>query len=97
MSSGFRPVRFAIRASILGPISSLSWKAQMNSKWQPIDKLLYKVYSRAGDFCRAFREGDSLRCASIEASQMCDWPGRENTGVAKSNDGPAENRAAISQ
>jgi hypothetical protein len=28
---------------------------------------------------------------------MCDWPGRENTGVAKSNDGPAENRAAISQ
>ena len=69
-SSGFNPVRFAIRASIAGPISSSSWNANTKSgkpdrdnvRWEPDWRLtLQPMRNNAAITRRAFVAGQLLK------------------------------------
>ncbi len=64
-SAGVRPVFFAIRASMRGPISSLSWKAKTKSghparsktRWEPDWRLMFHpIRKSAANNCRALTD-----------------------------------------
>ncbi len=78
-SSGFRPVRFAIRANMCGPISSSSWKAKTKSgqppranvRCEPAWRLIrHPIRRRAVRTRRAFAEGQLLKRPGTRRSRI---------------------------
>lgn len=63
-SSGLRPVRFEILASILGPISSFSWKAKTKSAQPSLDSVRCEPDWRL-TLPPVFSNADSTRLARV--------------------------------
>src|SRR6185503_3821800 len=69
-SSGVKPVRFAIRAIIFGPISSLSWNAKTTSALLDLARVRWEsdwrfnchpIFNRAASTRRALADGQLLK------------------------------------